>query len=109
MAQGSIRKSPPRGLLRLAARTPIWLYRLGLGWLLGGRFLMLTHIGRKTGRPRQVVLEVVHHDRDSQTFIVASGWGVQSNWFQNVQKTPQVVVQSGRRRCEATAERLPQP
>jgi deazaflavin-dependent oxidoreductase (nitroreductase family) len=66
---------------------------------------MLTHTGRKTGRPRQVV----HHDPDRQTFIVASGWGVQSNWFQNVQKTPQVVVQSGRRRCEATAERLPQP
>jgi len=68
---------------------------------------MLTHIGRKTGRPRQVVLEVVRHDRDSNTFIVASGWGEQSNWFQNVQKTPQVVVQSGRHRCEAVAERLP--
>ena len=90
MVQGTIRKSPPRGLLRLAARTPIWLYRLRLGWLLGGRFLMLTHIGRKTGRPRQVVLEVVRHDRDSNSFIVASGWGEQSNWFQNVQKTPQV-------------------
>jgi deazaflavin-dependent oxidoreductase (nitroreductase family) len=106
MARGSIGKSPPRGLLRLAARMPIWLYRLGLGWLLGGRFLMLTHIGRKSGLPRQVVLEVVHYDRDNHTFIVASGWGEQSNWFQNVLKTPQVVVQSGRRRCEAMAERL---
>lgn len=106
MAQGSLRKSPPRGLLRLAARTPLWLYRLGLGWLLGGRFLMLTHIGRKSGLPRQVVLEVVHHDRASQTFMVASGWGEQSDWLQNVQKTPQVVVQSGRQRCEAMAERL---
>jgi hypothetical protein len=30
---------PPRGLLRLAARLPIWLYRARLGWLLGERLM----------------------------------------------------------------------
>ena len=47
---------PPRTRLRRALfRAPIWLYRLGLGGLLGGRFLLLTHTGRTSGRPRQVV------------------------------------------------------
>jgi hypothetical protein len=45
MAQGTTKSSPPRGLARLAFRLPIWLYRLRLGWLLGDRFLLLTHIG----------------------------------------------------------------
>ena len=37
---------PPRTRLRRALfRAPIWLYRLGLGGLLGGRFLLLTHTG----------------------------------------------------------------
>jgi hypothetical protein len=34
--------NPKRGLMRLALRLPIWLYRARLGWLLGERFLLLT-------------------------------------------------------------------
>ncbi len=33
-----------------------------LGWLQGSRFLMLTHIGRKSGLARQTNIEVVGHD-----------------------------------------------
>lgn len=36
----------PRGLLRLLLRAPVALYRLRLGWLLGGRVLLLSHTGR---------------------------------------------------------------
>jgi hypothetical protein len=42
-------------------RAPIWLYRHGLGWLFGSRLLMLEHVGRKSGQPRYVVLEVIGH------------------------------------------------
>ena len=97
---------PPRGLARFLMRAPIWLYRLGLGWLLGKRFLLLTHTGRKTGRPRQNVLEVVRHDRPTGVYIVASGWGEKSQWFRNIQKTPEVLIQVGSRRMEATTVRL---
>jgi hypothetical protein len=37
-------------LLRLLFRTPTMLYRIRMGWLLGDRFLLLTHTGRKTGK-----------------------------------------------------------
>jgi hypothetical protein len=66
---------PPRGLLRLALRLPIWLYRWRLGWLLGDRFLLLTHTGRKSGLPRQVVLEVVHHDEATGDLCCRLGLG----------------------------------
>jgi deazaflavin-dependent oxidoreductase (nitroreductase family) len=97
---------PPRGLARLAFRTPIWLYRLHLGWLLGKRFVHLTHTGRKSGLPRQVVLEVVDHDPQSNVYYVASGWGKKSDWYQNIQKTPRVRVQVGAKSWAAQAEVL---
>lgn len=106
MSRGTTNSAPPRGLARLAVRLPIWLYRLGLGWLLGDRFLMLTHIGRKSGQPRQTVLEVLRHDRASDTYIVASGWGERADWLRNIKRRPNVLVQSGGRRLEAIAERL---
>ena len=99
--------SAPRGLARLAIRLPIWLYRLRLGRLLGDRFLMLTHIGRKTGQPRQTMLEVVRHDQATGDYIIASGWGERADWFRNIQKNSNVLVASGGRRWEAVAERLP--
>jgi len=86
---------------------PIWLYRAHLGWLLGGRFLLLTHTGRKSGLPRRAVLEVVRHDPTTGIYYVSSGFGEKSDWFRNVQQTPQVTIQVGRRKMTAMAERLP--
>ena len=94
---------PPRGPMRWLLRAPIWLYRLGLGSLLGDRFLMLTHIGRKSGQPRQSVLEVIRHDQQTDSFVIASGWGEKADWLRNIQKNPNVLVQSRGRRFEATA------
>lgn len=93
---------PPRGLARMAFRLPIWLYRLGLGRLLGTRFLLLTHTGRKSGLTRQTVLEVVRYDKASRTYIVAVGFGTRSDWYQNVMAKPHVMVDSG-----VIAEHLP--
>jgi deazaflavin-dependent oxidoreductase (nitroreductase family) len=96
----------PRGLVRLLLRLPIWLYRARLGWLLGHRFLLLTHVGRKTGLLHQTVLEVVHYDKATDMYMVASGWGEKSDWLRNVEKTPTAFVNVGGRRFEATATRL---
>lgn len=97
---------PPRGILRWLARLPIWLYRAGLGWLLGNRFLMLTHIGRKSGQPRQAVLEVVSYDRADDTYYVAVGFGENTDWYRNLLRTPDVVIRVGRRQIAVRAGRL---
>ena len=97
---------PARGVMRWLLRAPIWLYRAGLGGLLGGRFLLLTHTGRKSGLPRQTVLEVVIREREDGSYVVASGWGESSDWLRNISHTPAVSIQVGRRTCPALAERV---
>jgi deazaflavin-dependent oxidoreductase (nitroreductase family) len=89
---------PPRGALRAALQAPRHLYRLRLGWLLGHRFLLLTHRGRHSGRVYQTVVEVVRYDPQTLESIVVSGWGERADWFRNVQATPALAVETGGRR-----------
>jgi len=98
---------PPQGYKANLWRLPIWFYRLKLGWLLGHRMLLLTHVGRVSGKPRNAVLEVVHYDKESNTHYVASGFGEKSQWFRNIMKTPDVNIQVGNQKIPVTAKRLP--
>ena len=93
--------------MRTLLRAPIAMYRWRLGWLLGERFLLLTHTGRRSGQARQTVLEVVDHDQATDRYVVASGWGRGSDWFQNIQHQPAVRVGVGRRSFPAAARILP--
>lgn len=96
----------PSGITRLLFRAPIWLYRWNLGWLMGNRMLKMTHTGRISGEPRQVVLEVVKHDPASDTYYIAAAWGDRSDWVKNIRANPQVQVQVGRRKFAMLAEQL---
>lgn len=98
------RPVPPKGLGRTLARLPVHLYRMRLGRLMGGRFLLLEHVGRKSGRPRQVVLEVIEHSEDGYT--VCSGFGARADWYRNVLAHPDVTIQVGGRRLDVTAHPL---
>jgi deazaflavin-dependent oxidoreductase (nitroreductase family) len=91
-----VKRQSPTGFLRLLLRSRLWLYRLHLGWLLGPRFLLPTHWGRRSGLPRQTVVEVIQHDTATGTYFIASGWGEKSDWLRNLQKTPEVTVQVSR-------------
>lgn len=106
-SQRSIRIPHPRGLLRLAMRFPILLYQLNLGWLLGKRFLMLEHRGRKTGLLRQTVIEVVDHNPRDGSFVVAAAWGDKSDWYKNIIVQPQVTIVVGTSRFPVFARTLP--
>ncbi len=97
---------PPTGILRWFLRLPIVMYRYGLGGLLGGRFMLIHHIGRKSGQAREVVVEVVSHDKTTDTYYVASGWGYGAQWYQNLLVTPHVNIQVGRRKLEVKSETL---
>jgi deazaflavin-dependent oxidoreductase (nitroreductase family) len=59
------------------------LYDRHLGWLLGHRFVQLTHVGRRSGRRYRTVLEVVEYDRSVPEFVV-SGFGRRSDWLRNL-------------------------
>ncbi|MFV0493571.1 nitroreductase family deazaflavin-dependent oxidoreductase [Mycobacterium sp.] len=81
---------------RRLVRAPIWIFKARAGAVFGPRFLMLEHIGRKSGEPRYVVLEVI--DRPApDVYIIASGFGRKAQWFRNIEANPRVRVYTGSR------------
>lgn len=54
---------------------------------------MLEHTGRKTGKLRRVVIEVVVDDPDA--VYVAAAWGEKSQWYRNIRANPSVVFYHG--------------
>ncbi|PZW29351.1 deazaflavin-dependent oxidoreductase (nitroreductase family) [Thermosporothrix hazakensis] len=92
----TLAKQRPRGLTRLLAKLPLLLYRVGLGWLLGKLFVQITHRGRKSGRIRQTVLEVLRYDRRTHEVVVVSGWQGRTDWYRNIQREPALWVTIGR-------------
>jgi deazaflavin-dependent oxidoreductase (nitroreductase family) len=83
----------PGPLLRKVFRAPVWLYEHRLGWLLGTRFLCVTHVGRKSGHRYRTVLEVIA-TRPCGEFVVIAGMGPGADWYRNIQANPapEVVV-----------------
>jgi deazaflavin-dependent oxidoreductase (nitroreductase family) len=88
-------KSKPAGVSRLAFRLPIYLYRLNLGRLLGHRFLLLVHQGRRSGLLRETVLEVILYDPATRMSVVLSAWGEKADWYRNIEATPALEVRTG--------------
>ena len=95
---------PPKGLMRLGFRLPVYLYRLKLGWLLGKRFVLINHVGRKTGMPRQAVVEVVERDKSTGSVTVVAGYGQQTQWYQNLRAHPDTTIQNGADTFRVTSE-----
>lgn len=93
-------KARPGRLTRLLFRAPTRLYDRDLGWLLGGRFLCLTHVGRRSGRRYRTVLEVIGTDPAAGEVMVIAGLGPSADWYRNIQANPPVEVVVGRRRFE---------
>ncbi|MGW4636702.1 nitroreductase family deazaflavin-dependent oxidoreductase [Nocardia sp. NPDC004415] len=97
------RPAPPTGVRRLLFRAPIHLYRLRLGWVFGDRLLLLNHVGRVSGKRRQVVLEIVEHDRTDGSYVVCSGFGPEAAWYQNILAAPETSIRVGVRTIPVTA------
>jgi len=106
MTTSSSNIHPPRGFSRLMWRLPIGLYRAHLGWLITSHFLLLEHVGRKSGQARQAVLEVLKRDKANDVYYLAAGFGPSSDWYLNLLKTPQAKIQSGFRKADVLAEVL---
>ncbi len=99
VAEGEItrEKRKAHGIGRWFSQWPVWVYRLHLGWLLGHRFLLVTHRGRRSGKIRQTGVMVLHYDPCSHTALVAAG-SKNADWYRNVQASPAVEIAIGRER-----------
>ncbi|NEW45857.1 nitroreductase family deazaflavin-dependent oxidoreductase [Nocardia cyriacigeorgica] len=90
---------------RWFVRAPIWVFRARLGFLFGGRLMMLEHVGRKSGQVRYVVLETVDRP-DAETVVIASGFGATSQWYRNLLAEPRCRVSVGWRYRQAAMARI---
>lgn len=73
------------------------MYKLRLGRLTGGEFMLITHRGRKSGRLHNTVVLVVHHDPRTLESVVTA-WGEKAEWYRNILASPAVEVQVGNRK-----------
>lgn len=76
-------------------RAPARLYDWRCGWLLGHRFLRLTHIGRNSGHHYQTMLEVIGTEPAVNEFLVLAAQGPTADWYRNLQAFPAVEVAIG--------------
>lgn len=89
-----LRKQPGRLALH-AMRLPRPLYRRGWGSLLGHVFLMITHVGRKTGKPRETVAMALTYNRETRAVVVCSAWGAGTDWIRNLRANPALRIEIG--------------
>jgi deazaflavin-dependent oxidoreductase (nitroreductase family) len=92
--------------VRRVSKAPIRLYHWHLGWLLGHRFLLLEHHGRRSGHRYETVLEVVKWDRLGEV-VVLSGWGRGADWYRNVRAGGDIRITVGNRSFPATNRVVP--
>jgi deazaflavin-dependent oxidoreductase (nitroreductase family) len=74
-------------------KSPILFYRLGLGSLVGRLFMVMTTIGRKSGRPRRTAIEF--HEFKGRKYVF-SNWGMKTDWYQNIERNPCITIQTWR-------------
>jgi deazaflavin-dependent oxidoreductase (nitroreductase family) len=84
---------PPAFLLPIL-KLPLLLYRTGLGWVLGHRFMLLVHVGRRRGKTRQTVLAVLSFDPKTRQIKAISAWSA-SDWYKNILRLPALQVETG--------------
>jgi deazaflavin-dependent oxidoreductase (nitroreductase family) len=73
-------------------------FDLGLGRIVGHRFLQVTHRGRRSARLHRTVLEVISFEPRTRESIALSAWGERADWHHNIQTSPAVQVLTGGQR-----------
>ena len=82
---------PSYPLLRTLFKSPLFLYRLGLGRPVGQLFMILTTTGRKSGLPRHTAIE--YHRFHGRKYVM-NAYGMKSDWYRNLLADPLVTIQT---------------
>jgi deazaflavin-dependent oxidoreductase (nitroreductase family) len=82
------------------------LYALGLGPVVGRIILLLTTIGRKSGKKRVTPLQ---YEEIDGKFYLGSARGVKSDWYRNIEADNRVEVCVKNRRFRGMAEPVSDP
>ncbi len=88
----------PGPTLAKLLRAPARLYDWHVGWILGRRFLRLTHVGRRSGRQYHTMLEVIGENQTPREVIVIAGLGRSAQWYRNLLAHEAIEVAIDRQR-----------
>ena len=99
----------PNPLLKFFFKTPVFLYKIGLGGferLIGAEWMLLTTVGRKSGKPRRTMVDILEYDKEADTYYIEAAYGSRADWYKNIQANPVFDAQVGRRKFKARAGAL---
>jgi len=99
----------PNWFLKLFFKIPVFLYKIGFGGferIIGAEWMLLTTIGRKSGKPRQTMVDILDYDKDADTYYIEAAYGARADWYKNIQANPLFEAQVGRRKFKARAGEL---
>jgi len=100
---------PPKGLTKYFFKIPVYFARIGLfGWekIFGLDWMLLITTGRKSGKKRYSMVDILLYERDTDTYYIEVGFGKKSDWYQNIQANSVFEAQVYRRKFTAIAEEL---
>lgn len=101
----------PNALLKFFFKAPLLMHKLGFGgWehLIGAQWMLIVTIGRKTGKRRETLVDVMDYDKATDTYYIEAAYGSRADWFKNIKSNPNFEAQVGRRKFKACAEELPE-
>lgn len=101
----------PNPLMKFFFKVPLFMHKLGLGgWerLIGAQWMLLTTTGRKTGKRRETLVDVMDYNTTTDTYFIEAAYGAHADWYKNIQAQPIFQAQVGRRKFTANAKELDQ-
>ena len=93
----------PSGIMKWLYKSPILFYRLGLGFITGRIFMIMTTIGRKSGQPHRTAIEF--HEFKGRKYVFGN-WEKKTDWYRNIEAQPNITIQTWRGAESVVARKL---
>ena len=99
----------PNALQKFFFKIPVWVHKLGFGgWerIIGAQWMLISAVGRKSGKPRETMVDVMDYDAASDTYYIEAAYGSRADWVKNIEANPRFHAQVGRRKFYALLSAL---
>ena len=99
----------PNALLKFFFKVPLFVHKIGFGgWerLIGAQWMLIATTGRKTGKRREAMVDVMDYNKATDTYYIEAAYGSRADWYKNIKSNPAFEAQVGRRKFKARAEEL---
>ena len=99
----------PNALLKFFFKVPLFVHKIGFGgWerIIGAQWMLIATTGRKTGKRREAMVDVMDYNKATDTYYIEAAYGSRADWDKNIKSNPVFEAQVGCRKFKARAEEL---